>query len=64
MDRVVNKFSNFAESNKTNRRYYLSLTPAERLDILLDLISTYRDNQNENAKGFERVYRIIKLDKR
>ena len=64
MEKVVKQFRTFRESDQADKRYYLSLTPAERLGILLDLISTYQDAQDEASRGFERVYRIIKLDRR
>lgn len=64
MKRVARKFNSFRESEQADRRYYLSLTPEERLDILLDLIAAYRDGLDEAAKGFERVHRIVELPKR
>jgi len=60
MEKTFTTYSSFAESDRANRQYYLHLTPQERLDILLDLISCQQD-QHETPKGFERVYRIIKL---
>lgn len=61
MRRAVNKFDNSADARRANRHYYLSLTPQQRLDILLDLIAAYRDSQDEAARGFTRVYRITEL---
>jgi hypothetical protein len=49
MEKVVGKFTGFAESHEADRRYYRSLTPEQRLAILLDLISRYRDEQTEAA---------------
>lgn len=60
MDKVVRKFGSFAEAEKADREYYRSLTGQQRLDILLELIASAQDTQDEAAKGFERVYRIIK----
>ncbi len=60
MDKVVRKFGSFAEAEKADREYYRSLTGQQRLDILLELIASVQDTEDEAAKGFERVYRIIK----
>lgn len=60
MDKVVRKFGSFAEAEKADREYYRSLTGQQRLDILLELLASAQDTQDEAAKGFERVYRIIK----
>ena len=54
-------FHSFAESERADRAYYRSLTPSERLDLLLELINRW--DHDEAAKGFERVYRIVKLHK-
>ena len=64
MENVVKQFDSFSESDKAARRYYRSLTPAQRLEILLDLISRGRDDQHEASKGFERVYRVVELGER
>ena len=52
-------FHSFAESERADREYYLSLSPSERLEILFELIDQYYGD--EAAKGFERVYRITQL---
>ena len=52
-------FRSFAESERADRVYYRSLTPSQRLELLLELIQQWHDN--ETAKGFERVYRAVKL---
>lgn len=62
MDKVVRKFGSFAEAEKADREYYRSLTGQQRLDILLELIASARDAENEEAKGFERVWRIVRHD--
>lgn len=61
MERVVHKFRSLAESDDADRDYYLSLSPEQRLDILLELIASYQDGQDEATKGFKRVCRVIKL---
>ena len=59
MEKVARKFRSFAEADKADREYYLSLTPEQRLDILGDLIALA--NPNETKQRLERVCRIIKL---
>jgi hypothetical protein len=60
MEKKVQKFSSFDEAEKAEREYYRSLTPQQRIEILLELIARYRRN-DESAERLERVYRIIKL---
>jgi hypothetical protein len=52
-------FHSFAESERADRAYYRSLTPSQRLDLLLELIQQWQGD--ETAKGFERVYRVVEL---
>ncbi len=52
-------FHSFAESERADRAYYRSLTPSQRLELLLELIQQWQGD--ETAKGFERVYRVAKL---
>lgn len=61
MDKVVRKFSNFADADRADREYYLSLTPEERLRILFELV---RRAQDDPPPRLERVYRVIKLEER
>lgn len=57
---AVQKFNSHQEADKADREYYRSLTPQQRLDLLLELVETYSDAP---PQGFERVYRIIKLER-
>lgn len=59
MERAFKTFDSFEESDEEDRRYYLSLTPSERMEILFELIERYQGN--EASKGLERVYRIRHL---
>jgi len=61
MERVVRKFTSFAEAEEADRRFFRSLTGKQRLEILLEII---RSQQPEHEQGFKRVYRIIKLPRR
>ena len=61
MDRVVARFASFQEADEADRRYYRQLTPQQRLDLLLDMIAQHHEGDDASSKGFERVYRIVKL---
>jgi len=61
MDKAVRVFGTHADADRADRAYYASLTPAERLDILLQLVATYQESLDESAKGFERVHRVVEL---
>ena len=54
-------FSSFREAEKADSSFYASLSPQERLEILLDLVARHRESQGEAAERFERVYRIVEL---
>ena len=54
-------FSSFEEAEEADSAFYASLTPQERLDLLLDLIARHRESTGETAERFERVYRVIEL---
>ena len=62
MEQVIRKFATFEEAEEADRAFYRSLTPAERLSIMLDLI--YLEGGDAASAGFERVYRIVKLGER
>ncbi|PYS42877.1 MAG: hypothetical protein DMG14_02580 [Acidobacteria bacterium] len=57
----IRRFDSLAEADEADHQYYASLTPEERLDILLELIDAYRSSYGEAAERFERVYRIDEL---
>jgi hypothetical protein len=42
MERTVAKYSNHGEAEQATLEYYRSLTPAQRLDILFELIEASR----------------------
>jgi hypothetical protein len=53
MERVVRRFDSFEEADRAEAEYYAALTPAQRLEILLDLVASYRESLGETAEGFE-----------
>jgi hypothetical protein len=63
VEKVINEYSSFAEADQADDLYYASLTPQQRLDILLEMIASYRESLGEAGQKFERVYRVIELSK-
>ncbi len=59
MEKVVKKLS-FDESEIEDKKSRKTKTPEERLDILQYLREEYYILKNENRKGLQRVYKIIK----
>jgi hypothetical protein len=60
MKRTIQVFKSFAEAEEADKRYYRSLSPNERVALLLMLREQYSPYSNELTEGFKRVYRIIK----
>lgn len=58
VQKTVAKFQSFAEADKADREFYRTLSPQERLSIVLQL------SKHEPERRLERVYRIIKLPRR
>lgn len=52
-------FSSFEEAEAADREYERSLSPAQRMQILLTLREHFSPYDDELTKGFKRVYRII-----
>jgi hypothetical protein len=61
-DRSVAKFKSHEEAELADREFYRRLSPAKRIEILLELIQRHHEGDDEAAKGFARVYRIVKLE--
>ena len=61
MQKNVSVFSSFREAEEADRQFYASLTPQQRLDILLELIAADRESFDEAPQRFERVYRVVEL---
>jgi hypothetical protein len=60
VEKVVRKFTSFEEADRADAEWDASLTPEQRIQIVLDL----REQRHPNAasEGFARVYRIIQLE--
>ncbi|HVT80416.1 MAG TPA: hypothetical protein VHM90_07140 [Phycisphaerae bacterium] len=63
MDQVVRKFTSHADADMADRAYYRSLTPKERIEILLTLIER-GGKPDEIGQKPARVYRVVKLPRR
>ena len=61
MIKSVKMFYSFADAERADDEYYASLTPEERLDVLLEMIAGHQDPENEITERFERVSRIVEL---
>jgi hypothetical protein len=63
MQDEVRIFSSFREAEEADTAFYASLSPQERLDLLLDLIARHRESIGETTERFERVYRVTELSR-
>lgn len=54
-------YRSFEEAEAAERAYYLSLTPQERLDILLELIAREAEATGEAEQRLARVHRVVAL---
>ena len=63
MERTVVAFNSPEDADRADAAYYASLTAQQRLDLLLDLVASYRESLGEAASRFERVYRVTELSR-
>jgi hypothetical protein len=61
VEKVINKYESFEEAEEADALYYASLTPQQRVDILLEMIASYKDSLGDAGQKFERVYRVTDL---
>lgn len=54
-------FASFDEADRADDAYYSSLSPPDRIEILLDLIDHYRRSLGEPAERLERVCHVAEL---
>jgi hypothetical protein len=55
------KFDSFEESERAERAYYRSLSPQDRLNILLEIVARHEDARGEAGQGLARVCRVAEL---
>lgn len=58
MQRELALFESFADADRADTAYYASLTPQERVDLLMTLVAAHREAAGEAGRRFERVYRV------
>ncbi len=63
MKRVIKISKSFKEAEEWDIEQAMSMTPEERLDIVQYLRERYYKMRNEDRKGLQRVYKIIKRKK-
>lgn len=58
----IKKIASFKDAEEEELRYYLSLTPEERLEIMQFLREAYfkLKGYGKNREGLQRVFKIIK----
>lgn len=61
VERVVQVFSSFEEADQADLDFYASLSPKERVDMLLDLVNRYRESLGEAASRLERIHRVTEF---
>ena len=61
MRNTLRTYSSFQEAEDADRAFCASLSPQERLDLLLDLVVCHREFMGEAAERLERVYRVAEL---
>ena len=57
-------FDSLAEADRADATYHASLSPQERLDLLLEIVHRHNEAFGAAAKRFERVHRIDELSRR
>ncbi len=61
VERVWRRFEGHEEARRANLDYYRRLSPQQRLDILLELMSAFRKEEDASSERLERVCRISQL---
>ena len=61
MERKIEIYKSSPEAKEADKKYYHSLTPAQRIDIVLRLRNQYRPYGGERTENFVRVLSIVKL---
>lgn len=60
MAMVIQIFRSHEEAEAADRRFYASLTPGERVDMLIEMVN----QSGEAAERFERVCRVVPRERR
>ena len=58
------EFASHEDALRSNLAYYRRLSPQQRLDILLELITSFRKEEDASSQRLERVCRVSQLPRR
>jgi len=61
VQREIKRFRSFDEAEAADAAYYASLSPDERVDVLLELIAAHQEAVGEATQGLARVCRVVEL---
>jgi hypothetical protein len=61
MDKVTTKYDSHEEADEAERKYYLSLTPKERINILIEIVRPEVEAHYAASRGLARVCRVTDL---
>ena len=61
MERRVQVFRSFEEAERADEEFYASLTPQQRVDLLLELVAAWRESRGDAAEGIANVHRVVDL---
>ena len=61
MENNIRVFRSFADAEEEDRRYYASLTPQQRVDLLLQIVMRNQVTDSDATTRFERVHRVVEL---
>jgi hypothetical protein len=64
MDRDIRTYQTLAMADEADRQYYASLSPQQRLEMVVDLVDRYLAAHGEAAERFERVHHVDELPRR
>ena len=60
MEKIIKIYDSQEQAEEEEHKYYASLTPDKRVEILLDLISNYASTYYDGfTERLQRVHRII-----
>ncbi|MBN2343830.1 MAG: hypothetical protein JXR45_20195 [Deltaproteobacteria bacterium] len=60
---TVSTFDSAQDAEADDLRYWLSLSPEERLDAVGECVQQYLELTNEPEQRFQRVYKVLELRK-
>ena len=64
MDKQVRVFASFEAERKAELALYASMTPAQRMALLLEMVATQWEGTGETGQRLERVVGVASLTQR